>query len=1110
MDRRREPGQRKVPRLRQPNPNRRLRKRSRWKFKNACCATSGESSIVRPNRTRLEWLILGMSTPDENRNPSASREAAAPVVPNHRLLRRIGRGSYGEVWLALDLMDKWRAVKIVYSGAGGDRRSYEQEFRGLRRYDELSGNDGSLMPIKNVGENAAAGYFYYAMELADNAVTRKPLPQPPNREADLAAAELAASYRPWTLSEELSQCGRLPTQNCIEHGLALAQSLQVLHQGHLVHRDVKPSNIIFVNGRAKLADVGLVAAVDATMKSLAGTSGFVPLHGAGLPTGDIFALGKVLYMAATGNDVREFPHACPDVDKLGDEERQGLAELQAVYERACDPSPDDRQPTAQALRDELELLRRNESVVRLRQLEVEREAYLLRRKKWLLVSSVVAALGLVAAAALLVNWWRLRTAHAATVAELQAGQLTRMFVRQSGWSTRDWQKAEQAAAQKLDGNVIGQAVSTLSGLDGHLLAYWQDVEVSTVAFAPDGRALFAGYGNNHALLVTDATNQTALPVIGEGKACWTPDGVPLILQTASNHCVLREARTGAIRHEFPFAPGEGVTDDPLPATAVSPDGSLVAAGLTNPSSSRIVVWDAATGRVIGEAARAARALNFAPDGSLLATGDPLGRVVVWRVAPFGLVAELPPAQRPNPVNCLAFGEDRVVPRDGTRQAKRWLLAVGDSGANLTVWDLTKRVPRAFYAGSEWNVQSVAFSPDGVTLASGGRSPPILWDVMSGKQLLETAFGSVFASDTTALAFGSSGAILAAGCNANSHRAGAGLLEVLPHRGVQRLRGLRGPVRKVWFSRDSKLLAALSDDWSLPVWEVATGRLRYLFEVPAGELADNAGGAFDATGRRFGFATGGAARLYDLETGHTLGDWALPHGFGEETQFDPSGRLLLVRREPSPEHPHRNWRWTLYELPPGATPVVLRRQEDLSYRSLSMAFPAPGSRVLVITKDWTTEWNSVRAFDVLTGVEKWQQEKVNRRPYELLQTDSGGNWCWFEVCDPERVCATQFLHISSGQTAARISGGARSLSPNGHEFATGNSANLLSWVLKRVDGNGPELVFGHDAIYSGYTHQFSPDGRHLAWGANGGEVFLANLAEVRRRLATLPHAEKFRP
>src|SRR5882762_8717615 len=232
------------------------------------------------------------------------------------------------------------------------------------------------MPIKNVGENAEGGYFHYSMELADDAETRRPLPRPATvagAAGDLAAVEkLAANYLPWTLSEELKRRGRLPPQDCIEHGLALAESLQALHKGGLIHRDIKPSNIIFVNGRPKLADVGLVTAVDATMISLAGTSGFVPLHGAGEPTGDIFALGKVLYMAATGRAVNEFPQAISNLDELPNEERQKLLELQSVYEKACDPLPEDRQTDANELRDELEMLRRNESVLRLRQLEEER------------------------------------------------------------------------------------------------------------------------------------------------------------------------------------------------------------------------------------------------------------------------------------------------------------------------------------------------------------------------------------------------------------------------------------------------------------------------------------------------------------------------------------------------------------------------------------------------------------------------------------------------------------------------------------------------------------------------------------------------------------------
>jgi hypothetical protein len=77
-----------------------------------------------------------------------------------------------------------------------------------------------------------------------------------------ALAEInAIEYEPRTLRADTKlACGvRLETNLCIDVGLRLAEALDHLHELGLAHRDVKPANVIFVNGKAKLADIGLVA-----------------------------------------------------------------------------------------------------------------------------------------------------------------------------------------------------------------------------------------------------------------------------------------------------------------------------------------------------------------------------------------------------------------------------------------------------------------------------------------------------------------------------------------------------------------------------------------------------------------------------------------------------------------------------------------------------------------------------------------------------------------------------------------------------------------------------------------------------------------------------------
>src|SRR5215471_15290278 len=100
-------------------------------------------------------------------NPQADGNTP-PNIHEHELVRRIGRGAYGEVWLARNELGGYRAVKIVYRKDFEQNRPFEREFSGIQKFEPISRSHPGLVDLLQVGRNDSAGYFYYVMELADD------------------------------------------------------------------------------------------------------------------------------------------------------------------------------------------------------------------------------------------------------------------------------------------------------------------------------------------------------------------------------------------------------------------------------------------------------------------------------------------------------------------------------------------------------------------------------------------------------------------------------------------------------------------------------------------------------------------------------------------------------------------------------------------------------------------------------------------------------------------------------------------------------------------------------------------------------------------------------
>jgi hypothetical protein len=293
------------------------------------------------HRLKFQKEVLERTLEETTRLAAATRTAqkSGLAIPDHTLVRLVGKGAYGEVWLARNAIGVFHAVKIVRRQAFPRDEPYEREFHGIQKFMPISRSHPGLVHVLHVGRNDEAGFFFCIMEAADDQ-TSGPRIDP-------------GSYSPKTLGTELAWRGKLSPEACLQLGLSLTQALEHLHRQQLIHRDIKPGNIIYVNGAPKFADIGLVTDIANTDREVSnvGTQGYIAPEGPGAPAADVYALGKLLYEASMGRDRCEFPEVPTAVlEESGDRVLPGL---NRIIGKACETDPRERYPSAAAMHADL-------------------------------------------------------------------------------------------------------------------------------------------------------------------------------------------------------------------------------------------------------------------------------------------------------------------------------------------------------------------------------------------------------------------------------------------------------------------------------------------------------------------------------------------------------------------------------------------------------------------------------------------------------------------------------------------------------------------------------------------------------------------------------------
>jgi len=840
-------------------------------------------------RGLCSFCLLAAMLADGPMKGSPQSVAVAMTLPRRfgefELLEEVARGGMGIVYRARQLhINRLVAVKVLAAGVFA-APDFVARFR-TEAEAVASLHHPNIVPIYEVGE--CEGQPFFSMRFLEGG----------------------------SLSERIADLkSRFSQREATELMSKLARAVHFAHQRGILHRDIKPGNVLLdVKGEPYLTDFGLAklvekdSALTRTMGMLGTPSYMSPEQARGqakeLTTAvDVYGLGAVFHELLTGQPPFAGGTTLETVRQVLEQDprrpsvlRPGLdRDLETICLKCLEKEPARRYHSAESLADDLDRWQRHEPILARPQSGLYVLGKLVRRNQ-----GGTAALGgiLTLLVAGLVFGWRQagvqrtlrekaelneRTAREAQAqAALQQKkaeaarqradeQLTRaewlLYTSKLMLAQNDFETADGALAL----HYLSECPDKLRGwewrylwnrINGKLTFTGHVAEIPCVAFDAKGQRLVTGSIDRTARVWDATTGQPLLTLKGHKgliySVAFSPDGQRIVtgggpfgVGMIPGEAKVWDATTGQQLFELK---GYHYT---VWCLAFSPDGKRMATVAADRAygPGEVKVWDAATWEELLTLpyTNNVRCLAFSPDGQRIVTGDTETlKVNVWDATTGTNLLTIPAHTKM--ITSVAFSPD------GER------ILSGSKDKTARMWDARTGREIIVLKGHTDSVACVLFSPDGQRIATASWDTTVkIWNARTAEELFSL---KGHASIVRAIVFSPDGKRLFTGSDDRTARA----WDAEGGQEIPTLRGHSNYVTSVAFSRDGKRLATASRDGTVKVRDRATGREVHslLFKSGDQEVATAWCVAMSPDGRRIvAGGMGNTAKVWDAETGQML-------------------------------------------------------------------------------------------------------------------------------------------------------------------------------------------------------------------------------------------------